>query len=152
MSAKRALRDEKFLDLQLWGGWRAIRKLSAAIKARESGGPRAEFDHNIETFSPLNEGALPREGLPGNIILPIRQGDASSDIDDWRHSHMSVLASAAANRRRHFSDRHFKPLRQMQDLARAVIEDGSQLFPERAVFVPPEIDGENTIPSTKEQR
>ena len=64
---------------------------------------------------------------------------------------MRVLAADAANRRRHFSDRLFKPLRQMQHLASAVIEDGSQLSPERAVFFLPEIDGENTIPSTKER-
>jgi hypothetical protein len=63
-----------------------------------------------------------------------------------------MLAADAANRRRHFSDRLFKPLRQMQHLARAVIEDGSQLSPERAVFVPPKIEWEHTIPSTKERR
>jgi hypothetical protein len=40
----------------------------------------------------------------------------------------------------------------MQHLARAVIEDGSQLSPERAVFVLPEIDSENTIPPPKEER
>jgi hypothetical protein len=62
-----------------------------------------------------------------------------------------MLAADAANRRRHSSDRLFKPLRHIQYLARAVIEDGSQLSPERAVFVPPEIDGENTIPPPKEQ-
>jgi hypothetical protein len=63
-----------------------------------------------------------------------------------------MLATDATNRRRHFSDRLFKRPRQMQHLARAVIEDGSQLSPERAVFVLPEIEGENTIPSTKEWR
>jgi len=61
-------------------------------------------------------------------------------------------AADAASRRRHISDRLFKSLRQMQHLASAVIEDGSQLSPERAVFFLPEIDGENSIPSTKEQR
>ena len=65
---------------------------------------------------------------------------------------MRMLAADATNRRRHFSDRLFKPLRHMQHLARAVIENGSQLSPERAVFVLPEIDGKNTIPSTKERR
>ena len=65
---------------------------------------------------------------------------------------MRMLAADAANRRRHFSDRLFKPLRQMQHLSSAVIEDGSQLSPERAVFFLPEIEGENTIPSTKERR
>ena len=65
---------------------------------------------------------------------------------------MRMLAADAANCRRHFSDRLFKPLRQMQHLARAVIEDGSQLSLERAVFFLPEIERENTIPSTKEQR
>ena len=64
---------------------------------------------------------------------------------------MRMLAADAANRRRHFSDRLFKPLRQMQHLTRAVIEDGSQLSPEGAVFFLPEIERENTIPSTKEQ-
>ena len=63
-----------------------------------------------------------------------------------------MLAANATNRRRHFSDRLFKSLRRMQHLAGAVIEDGSQLFPERAVFVLPEIDGKNTIPSTKDRR
>jgi hypothetical protein len=65
---------------------------------------------------------------------------------------MRVLAADAANGRRHFSDRLFKPLRQMQHLSSAVIEDGSQLSPERAVFFLPKIEGENTIPSTKERR
>jgi hypothetical protein len=63
-----------------------------------------------------------------------------------------VLAADAANGPSHFSDCLFKPLRQMQHLARAVIEDGSQLSLERAVFFLPEIERENTIPSTKEQR
>ncbi len=65
---------------------------------------------------------------------------------------MRMLAADAANRRRHFSNRLFKPLRKMQHLSSAAIEDGSQLSPERAVFVLPEIKGENTIPSTKERR
>ena len=65
---------------------------------------------------------------------------------------MHMLAADAANRRRQFSDRIFKLRWQLQHLARAVIEDGSQLSPERAVFVLPEIERENTIPSTKEQR
>ena len=64
---------------------------------------------------------------------------------------MRMLAADAANRRRHFSDRLFKPLRHMQHLSSAVIEDGSQLSPERAVFVLPEIDWKNTIPPPKEQ-
>jgi hypothetical protein len=63
-----------------------------------------------------------------------------------------MLATDATNRRRHFSDRLFKPLRQMQHLSSAVIEDGSQLSPERAVFVLPEIDGVNTIPSRQPHR
>jgi hypothetical protein len=62
-----------------------------------------------------------------------------------------MLAANATNRRRHFSDRLFKSLRRMQHLAGAVIEDGSQLSPECAVFVLPEIDGESTIPPPKEQ-
>jgi hypothetical protein len=65
---------------------------------------------------------------------------------------MHMLAADAADRHRDLSDRLFKPLRESQHLARAVIEDGSQLSPERAVFVLPEIDGENTIPPPKEQR
>ena len=65
---------------------------------------------------------------------------------------MRVLTADATNSRRHFFDRLFKPLRQMQHLAGAVIEDGSQLSPERAVFILPKIEGENTIPSTKERR
>jgi hypothetical protein len=40
----------------------------------------------------------------------------------------------------------------MQHLSSAVIEDGSQLSPERAVLVLPEVERENTIPSTKELR
>jgi len=63
-----------------------------------------------------------------------------------------MLTADAANRRRHFSDRLFKPLRQMQHLSGAVIEDGSQLSPKCMVFVLPEIDWENTIPPTKERR
>jgi hypothetical protein len=101
-----------------------------SIKPRESGRPRAAFDNNLETFSPVNEDALPLEDLPGKIMLPIRQSYASSDSGDWRHSHVRVLAADAANSRRHFPDRIFKPLRQMQHLACAVIEDGSQLSPE----------------------
>jgi hypothetical protein len=65
---------------------------------------------------------------------------------------MRMFAADAANRRRQFSDRRFKSQRQMQHLTRAVIEDGRQLSPERAVFVLPEIERENTIPSTKERR
>ena len=65
---------------------------------------------------------------------------------------MRMLAADAADRRRHFSDCLFKPLRQMQDLACTAIEDGSQLSPETAVFFLPKIDGENTVPTTKEQR
>ena len=65
---------------------------------------------------------------------------------------MRMLAADAANRSRDFPGCLFKPLRQMQHLARAVIENGSQLSPERAVFVLPEIDGENTIPPPKEER
>jgi hypothetical protein len=64
---------------------------------------------------------------------------------------MHMLAADAADRHRDLSDRLFKPLRESQHLARAVIEDGSQLSPERAVFVLPEIDWENTIPPPKEQ-
>jgi hypothetical protein len=100
----------------------------------------------------VENGALLSENLPGKIMLPIRQSYASSDTSDWRHSDMRMLAADAANRRRHSSDRLFKPLRQMQHLSSAVIEDGSQLSPERAVFVLPEIERENTIPSTKERR
>ena len=40
----------------------------------------------------------------------------------------------------------------MQHLSSAAIEDRCQLSPEHAVFVPPEIEGENTIPPPKEQR
>ena len=65
---------------------------------------------------------------------------------------MRMLAADAANRRRHFSDRLFKRPRQMQHLTSTVIEDGSQLSPERAVFVFPKIEGENTISPTKELR
>ena len=65
---------------------------------------------------------------------------------------MRMLAADAANRRRHFSDRLFKPLWRMQHLSSAVIEDGNQLSPERAVFVFPKIEGENTISPTKELR
>ena len=65
---------------------------------------------------------------------------------------MRMLTADAANGRRDFPDRLFKPLRQMQHLTCAVIEDRSQLSSKRAVFILPEIDGENTIPSTKEQR
>ena len=65
---------------------------------------------------------------------------------------MRMIAADATNSRRQFSDSLLKPLRQMQYLACAVIEDGSKLSPERAVFVLPEIEGENTIPSTKEWR
>ena len=65
---------------------------------------------------------------------------------------MRMLAADAANGRRDFPDRLFKPLRQMQHLPSAVIEDGSQLSPERAVFFLPEIERENTIPPPKEQR
>jgi len=65
---------------------------------------------------------------------------------------MRMLAADAANRRRYFSNRLFKPLRQMQHLASAVIEDGSQPSTECAVFVLPEIERENTIPPPKEQR
>jgi hypothetical protein len=63
-----------------------------------------------------------------------------------------MLAADAANRRRHLPDRIFKPLRQMQRLACAVIEDGSQLSTDRAVFFLPKIEGENTISPTKELR
>jgi hypothetical protein len=63
-----------------------------------------------------------------------------------------MLATDATNRRRHFSDRLFKPLRRMQHLTRAVIEDGSQLSTDRAVFFLPKIEGENTISPTKEER
>jgi len=63
-----------------------------------------------------------------------------------------MLAANAANRRRDFPGCLFKSQRRMQHLARAVIEDGSQLSPERAVFVLPEIDSENTIPPPKEER
>ena len=65
---------------------------------------------------------------------------------------MRMLAADATNLRRHFSDRLFKLLRQMQHLTGAVIEDGSQLSPECAVFLLPKIEGENTIPPAKEQR
>ena len=65
---------------------------------------------------------------------------------------MRMLAADAANRLRYFSDRIFKPLRQKQHLSGAVIEDRSQLSLKHAVFVLPEIEGENTIPPTKEQR
>ena len=65
---------------------------------------------------------------------------------------MRMIAADATNSRRQFSDSLFKPLRHMQHLARTVIEDGSQLSPERAVFFLPEIDGENTIPPPKEER
>jgi hypothetical protein len=65
---------------------------------------------------------------------------------------MGMPAADAANRCRHFSDRLIKSLRWLEHLAGAVIEDGSQLSPERAVFFLPEIEGENTIPSTKERR
>ena len=65
---------------------------------------------------------------------------------------MRMLAADAANRRRHLPDRIFKPLRQMQRLACAVIEDGSQLSTDRAVFFLPKIEGENTISPTKELR
>jgi hypothetical protein len=65
---------------------------------------------------------------------------------------MRVPAADAANRRRHFSHRVFKRRWDRQDLASAVIEDGSQLSPERAVFFLPEIERKNSIPSTKEQR
>jgi hypothetical protein len=62
-----------------------------------------------------------------------------------------MSAADAANRRRHFSDRLFKPLRQMKHLASAVIEDGSQLPAERTVFFFPEIEGKNSIPPTEER-
>ena len=65
---------------------------------------------------------------------------------------MRMLAADAANRSRDFPGCLFKSLRQMQHLACAVIEDRSQLSPKRAVFILPEIDGENTIPPPKEQR
>ena len=51
-----------------------------------------------------------------------------------------MLAADAANGLRDFPDRLFKPLRQMQHLPSAVIEDGSQLSPKRAVFILPKID------------
>jgi hypothetical protein len=70
----------------------------------------------------------------------------------WWHTNMRMLAADAANRRRHFSDRLFKSLRQMQHLSSPAIEGGSQLSPERAMFFLPEIEGENTIPPTKELR
>jgi hypothetical protein len=65
---------------------------------------------------------------------------------------MRVLAADAANRRRHFPDRLFKRQWDRQDLACTAIEDGSQLSPESAVFFLPKIDGENTVPTTKERR
>jgi hypothetical protein len=63
-----------------------------------------------------------------------------------------MLAADAANSRCHLPDRIFKPLRQMQRLACAVIEDGSQFSTDRAVFFLPKIEGENTISPTKEER
>jgi hypothetical protein len=65
---------------------------------------------------------------------------------------MHMLAADAADRHRDLSDRLFKPLRESQRLSSAVIEDGSHLSPKRAVFVLPEIEGENTIPPAKQQR
>ena len=65
---------------------------------------------------------------------------------------MRMLAADAANRSRDFPGCLFKSLRQMQHLTCAVIEDGSQLSPERAVFVFPKIEGENNISPTKELR
>jgi hypothetical protein len=62
-----------------------------------------------------------------------------------------MLAADATNCPRNFSDRIFKPLGQMQSLTSAVIEGGSQLSPESAVFFLPEIERENTIPRPKEQ-
>jgi hypothetical protein len=62
-----------------------------------------------------------------------------------------MLAADAANCRRHFSDRLFKPLRQMQHLARTVVKNGSHLTSQCRVFFLPKIEGEHTIPTPKEQ-
>jgi hypothetical protein len=53
---------------------------------------------------------------------------------------MRVLATDTANDRRHFSGCLFRPLRQVHHLAGAVIENGSQLSPERTVFFLPKIE------------
>jgi hypothetical protein len=70
---------------------------------------------------------------------------------DKGHSDVRVFATDAAGGRGYLSDRLFKRWWESQGFAGTAIKDWSQLSAERPVFFLPEIDRENSIPSTKER-
>jgi hypothetical protein len=64
---------------------------------------------------------------------------------------MRMAAADAADSLRHFPDRPFEVLRQVDRLAGAIVESGSQVSAQRLMLFLPKVEREDAISPTKEQ-